>query len=79
MLEQQAQLQARQAEQDERHNERIAEVERLLIRGAKMLVAQREAGLETDRRISALVDAQLATEASLKAFIDSLRKPGNGQ
>lgn len=67
------------------HEERIAEAERLMIRGEEMLVAQREAGRETDQRISALVDAQLASEqaaremkASLKAYFDSLGKSGNG-
>ena len=54
----------------------LAKAERLLVRGAKMLVAQRA---ETDRRIRELREAQLATEQSLKAFIDSMRKSGNGQ
>jgi len=120
MLEQQAQMQAQQAQADKEHKERMAELEKWLIRGAKMLAIQREAGQEADRRISALVEAQqaneqatretdrrisalveaqqatelrvqklhdshLATEqglremqASLKAFIDSIRQSGNG-
>ena len=85
--------------QQAQHDARMAEIERLMVRGAQMLVANQEAGRETDRRISALVEAQQATEAksqateakfaelakaqkateaSLKAYLDSLNRPGNG-
>jgi hypothetical protein len=123
----QAEMQAWRAEAEKEHKEQIAELRGWLIRGAKtlaihrkMLAEQREAGQETDRRISALVEAQQAneqhgqdtdkrisalveaqqanelrvhelhdsqlatdkslreTQASLKAFIDSMHKSGNG-
>ena len=52
-----------------------------------MLVEQREAGRDTDRRITALVLAQQASRrrwdeirAAIQAYLESLRKPGgNGQ
>ena len=33
---------------------------------------------ETDERINALIDSQQRTEESLQAFLDSLRRDGNG-
>jgi hypothetical protein len=102
MQAQQAQQAVSQAKSDEwqaqfreglaDHDKRLAKAERLLVRGAKMLVIQRQEGRETDRRISALVDSQLGSkediermkestrqlQASLQAYLDSLRKSTNG-
>jgi hypothetical protein len=68
------------------HDKRLAKAERLLIRGAESLAihrdaikTHREAMQETDRRITALVLSQEDLRASLRAFIDSMRKGGNGQ
>ena len=76
-----AKLQEQQATFQENlvaHDERLAKAERLLIRGAETLASHREAIQETDRRITALVLSQEELRASLKAFIDSIRKSGNG-
>lgn len=76
----------------EEHASRIKEIEQLLVRGAKMLVSNQEANRDTDRRISALVDAQLkteqklgelaeaqkTTEQKLQNLLDSLGKSSNG-
>jgi hypothetical protein len=99
MQAQQAQMQAQQAQSDKEHRERMAELEKWFVRGAKMVVVNRREIQEADRRITALViaqqgneqrtqelhDSHLATEqslremqASLKAFIDSMSKGGNG-
>jgi septal ring factor EnvC (AmiA/AmiB activator) len=86
--EQQGKFQERQAKFDEQHaklqenlaahDERLAKAERLLIRGAESLAIHREAMQETDRRITALVLSQEDLRANLNAFIDSMRKSGNG-
>ena len=62
----------------EAHASRIKQIEQLLVRGAKMLVSNQETNRETDRRISAVVDAQKTTERKLQSLLDSLRKSSNG-
>ena len=49
-------------DQAAKHDARIAQIEELLVRGAKMLVSNQQANREVDRRISALVDSQFKTE-----------------
>ena len=66
---------ARMDRSDERFDKRMRGFEKLVRIGAAEL---RRFEKETDRKIDALVDAQQRTEASLKAFLDSLRKGGNG-
>jgi len=85
MQAQQVQMQADMGQAARVHQEEIADLRKLFAQGAKILVSNREKIQETDRRISALVDAQLASERELKelrdivrAFIESLRKGGNG-
>ena len=88
LLEQAAKHDARM----EQIEEKLQRTDELLIRGAKMLVSNQEAIRETDRRISALVDAQMKTDQSMtemkqsvtdlaksvQTFIDSMRG-GNGK
>jgi hypothetical protein len=66
---------ARMDRSDERFDKRMRGFEKLVRIGVAEL---RRFEKETDRKIDALVDAQQRTEASLKAFLDSLRKGGNG-
>ena len=66
---------ARMDRSDERFDKRMRGFEKLVRIGMAEL---RRFEKETDRKIDALVDAQQRTEASLKAFLDSLRKGGNG-
>jgi hypothetical protein len=68
-------LDARMDRSDERFDKRMRGFEKLVRIGMAEL---RRFEKETDRKIDALADAQQRTEASLKAFLDSLRKGGNG-
>jgi len=68
-------LDARMDRSDERFEKRMRGFEKLVRIGMTEL---RRFEKETDRKIDALVDAQQRTVASLKAFLDSLRKGGNG-
>lgn len=79
-------------EQAAKHDARFSQIEELLLRGAKMLVSTQEANRDADRRVSALVDAQLrteqqlselaaaqkTTELKLQALLDSFGRSGNG-
>jgi len=71
----QAAADARMDRSDERFDKRMRGFEKLVRIGMAEL---RRFEKETDRKIDALVNAQQRTEASLKAFLDSLRKGGNG-
>jgi hypothetical protein len=83
-----AEIQARQEKFEEglaAHDKRLAKAERLLVRGAKILAKQRESQQNFDRKMEALIDAQIRGEEStrelraiVQALIDSQRKSGNG-
>lgn len=69
----------------DKHDKQIASIRELLKEGIKMVVEIRHLTLETRkdmRKLAAMqlatVEAQKRTEASLQAFIDSLRGGGNG-
>jgi hypothetical protein len=69
----------------DRHDKQIASIRELLKEGIKMVVEIRHLTLETRKDMRKLAAMQLATaeaqkrtEASLQAFIDSMRGGGNG-
>ncbi|MBZ5625696.1 MAG: hypothetical protein LAQ69_44440 [Acidobacteriia bacterium] len=55
----------------EKHDRQIAAIRDLVLQGMRLCV-------ETRKDIRTLATAQKRTEASLKAFIDSMRAGGNG-
>ena len=59
----------------DKHDREIAAIRKLLLTGMQMLVRYRE---ESHREMKELREAQKRTEASLKAFIDTMRGVGNG-
>jgi hypothetical protein len=46
--------------------------------GMKEITELRRLNKEGDGKLNALIDAQQLTEASLRLFLDSMRKGGNG-
>lgn len=65
-----------------RHDREIAAIRKLLLTGMKMLERYREEtqkyAIESRKEMKELREAQKRTEASLKAFIDTMRGVGNG-
>ena len=80
---------ARMDATEEKFNKRMDAIAKIIHHGMRLLVTNKE---ETDRKVNALIEAQLGTEASLKelaaaqkvtdqklqAFIDSLQQGRNG-
>ena len=66
---------ARARESDARFEKRMKDFERI---GMKEIVELRRLHRENEHKINALIDTQQRTEASLRAFMDSLRRGGNG-
>jgi len=69
----------------DKHDRQIAAIRDLVQIGMKMLVENQRLGVETRKELKALAAdlkaltaAQKQTEATLQAFIDSLRRGGNG-
>lgn len=60
------------------HDKQIASMRNLLREGIPMVQEIRRLTLETRRDLRELAVAQKKTDASLKAFIDSMRGDGNG-
>jgi phage-related tail protein len=69
---------ARMDRAEARMDKRMRGFEKLVQIGMKELSALRRLHRESEVKINALVDAQQRTEASLRAFIESLRRGGNG-
>ena len=67
------------AERLDKHDRQIAAIRDLVQAGMKMLVENQRLGVETRKELKALAAAQKQTEATLQAFIGSLRRGGNGQ
>jgi septal ring factor EnvC (AmiA/AmiB activator) len=63
---------ARMDRMEARFDKEIAAINKLLRQGAKMMA-------ETQRQLKELAAAQRATERSLQAFLESLRKGANGR
>ena len=62
----------------DKHDRQIAAIRDLVEAGMKMLVENQRLGVETRKELKALTAAQKQTEATLQAFIGSLRPGGNG-
>jgi septal ring factor EnvC (AmiA/AmiB activator) len=67
-----ARAEARMDRMEARFDKEIAAINKLLRQGAKMIA-------ETQRQLKELAAAQRATERSLQAFLESLRKGTNGR
>jgi hypothetical protein len=72
------QVEARMAKSDARFEKRMRGFENLVRIGMREITNLRRLNKEGDQKLNALIDAQQRTEASLRAFLDSLRKGGNG-
>lgn len=66
---------ARARESDARFEKRMKDFERI---GRKEIVELRRLHRENEHKINALIDSQQRTEASLRAFLDSLQRGRNG-
>jgi hypothetical protein len=62
----------------EKHDRQIASIRELILQGMRMVVEARKDQREMRKDLRELAAAQKRTEASLKAFIDSMRGGGNG-
>jgi chromosome segregation ATPase len=76
---------ARMEKLEQRSNKHEAEFERrnvaiqkLIATGMRLLVANQEQGKETERKINALVEAQMRNEAAIRNMTESLKRPRNG-
>ncbi len=74
----QAAAEARMERSDARFEKRMRGFENLARIGMKEIAKLRQLNHEGDQKLNALIDAQQRTEASLRAFLDSMRKGGNG-
>ena len=79
------QVEARVAKSEARFEKRMRGFENLARIGMKEIAELRRLTADSkrlqkegDEKLNALIDAQQHTEASLRAFVDSLRKGGNG-
>jgi hypothetical protein len=66
---------ARARESDARFEKRMKDFERI---GMKEILELRRLHRESEHKLNALIDSQQRTEAALRAFMDSLRRGGNG-
>lgn len=71
-------MEARSQQLEARFEKRMRGFEKLAKIGMKEIVELRRLQRETDRKLNALIDSQQRTEATLRAFMDSLRRGGNG-
>ncbi len=69
---------ARMVQSDARFDKRMRGFEKLVHIGMKEIAKLRRLNQEGDEKLNALIEAQQRTEASLRAFLDSMRKGGNG-
>lgn len=68
----------RMSASDARFEKRMHGFEKLVRIGMRELGYLRRIQKESDEKLNALIDAQQRTDASLRAFLDSMRKGGNG-
>jgi len=71
-------MEARSQQMEARFEKRMRGFEKLAKIGMKEIVALGRQQRETDHKLSALIDSQQRTEATLRAFMESLRRGGNG-
>jgi division protein CdvB (Snf7/Vps24/ESCRT-III family) len=69
---------ARMDRSDARFDRRMRGFEKLVKIGMKEIAELRRLSRETDYKLNALIASQDRTEATLRAFMESLRKGGNG-
>jgi division protein CdvB (Snf7/Vps24/ESCRT-III family) len=69
---------ARARESDARFEKRMKGFETLARIGMKEIVELRRLHRESEHKLNALIDSHQRTEAALRAFMDSLRRGGNG-
>src|SRR5579859_3148388 len=69
---------ARSQQLEARFEKRMRGFERLVKIGMKEIVALGRQQRETDHKVNALIDSQQRTEATLRAFMEGLRRGGNG-
>jgi hypothetical protein len=63
---------------ESRFEKRMRGFEKLVRIGMKEIVELGRLQRESDEKLNALIDSQLRTEATLRTFMDTLRKGGNG-
>jgi division protein CdvB (Snf7/Vps24/ESCRT-III family) len=71
-------MEARSQQLEARFEKRMRGFEKLAKIGMKEIVELRRLQRETDHKLNALIDSQQRTEATLRAFMESLRRGGNG-
>jgi len=69
---------ARSQQLEARFEKRMRGFEKLAKIGMKEIVELRRQQRETGHKLNALIDSQQRTEATLRAFMESLRRGGNG-
>ncbi len=62
----------------DKHDREIAAIKTLLKQGMRLLVEVQQSQKEIQQTVKELAEAQKNTDASLQAFIDSLKRGGNG-
>jgi chromosome segregation ATPase len=70
---------ARMDKSDARFEKRMRGFEKLVVIGMKELAQLRRNQKEHDEKLNALIDSQQRTEASLRRWLDSLRRGSNGR
>ena len=73
-----AKLEQRSNRHEAEFKKRNESIQKLLATGMRMLVANQDQAKETERKINALVEAQLRNEVSIKKMMESLKQPRNG-
>jgi division protein CdvB (Snf7/Vps24/ESCRT-III family) len=71
-------MDARSQQLEAGFEKRMRGFEKLAKIGMKEIVELRRLQRETDHKLNALIDSQQRTEATLRAFMESLRRGGNG-
>jgi division protein CdvB (Snf7/Vps24/ESCRT-III family) len=70
---------ARMDKSDARFEKRMRGFEKLAVIGMKELAQLRRNQKEHDEKLNALIDSQQRTEASLRRWLESLRRGSNGR
>jgi hypothetical protein len=71
-------MDARSQQLEARFEKRMRGFEKLVKIGMTEIVELRRLQRETDHKLNSLIDSQQRTEATLRAFMESLRRGGNG-
>jgi hypothetical protein len=62
----------------DKHDKQIAAIREIINAGMRLVYQEKRLGFEARKEIRDLAAAQKKTEQSLQAFIDSMRRGGNG-